>query len=41
MKRNESLIKKILSRLILEAIVGIVLFATYPHWDEIREAFQN
>ena len=41
MRRNESLMTKILSRLILEAIIGIVLFATYPHWDEIKEAFQN
>ena len=41
MRRNESLMTKILSRLVLEAIVGIVLFATYPHWDEIKAAFQN
>ena len=41
MRRNESLMTKILSRLILEAIVGNVLFATYPHWDENKEAFQN
>ena len=41
MMRNESLIKRILSRLILEAIVGIVVFATYPHWEEIRTAFKG
>ena len=40
-RKKKTLTKKIMSRLVLEAIVGIVLFATYPNWEEIKAALHN
>ena len=39
-RKRKSLLGKIISRLVLEAIVGIVLFVTFPNWDEIKAAFK-
>ncbi|MBR4472227.1 MAG: hypothetical protein IKS55_01175 [Oscillospiraceae bacterium] len=39
-RKKKTLTKKIMSRLVLEAIVGIALFATYPNWDNIKAAFK-
>lgn len=36
-----SLLKKIITRLILEAIIGIVLLATYPLWNEFIADFKG
>lgn len=38
-EKKKSLFGKIMSRLILEAIIGIVLYVTFPNWDEIKAAF--
>ena len=38
-RKKKAVTKKIGSRLITEAIIGIVLLMTYPHWDEIIAAF--
>lgn len=36
-----SLLKKIITRLILEAIIGIVLLITYPLWNEFIADFKG
>ena len=36
-----SLLKKIITRLILEAIIGIVLLAKYPLWNELISDFKG
>jgi hypothetical protein len=40
-RNRKSLLGKIISRLVLEAIIGIVLFVTFPNWDEIKAAFKD
>lgn len=40
-KKKQSLVGKIVSRLLTEAIIGLVLFLVFPHWDEIKEAFMQ
>ena len=40
MRTKRTLASKIGSRLVAEAIIGIVLYMTYPHWDEITAAFR-
>ena len=41
MRLIKKIIKKIWSRLLLEAIIGIVLLATYENWGEIKAAFSD
>lgn len=41
MKKEKTLAKKIWSRLIVEAIIGLVVLLTYPNWDGIKAAFKD